>query len=293
MRSVRRDPPFVSGCLVLALAMLGCGTDQRGRDASIQLSRQVSEISVRIDAPSGGAPSVSVLAFRAQTAGIAAGDVLSVVDPLVAAPPEGRCELRDVAGAARTLKAQGGAVDLEELEGVVVDLGSAGQPLRPAPRVYPQLTAAIGGVIAEAGPVLVPTLPDALTLALASPEGDAAHVALTVPLIPRLLDADGSALVSGGLLAPRGDLIIAVSGPGRSFVEIRPFGSTLALACPAGPSGRVVVARDLVDRLRAGSGQVPVSFEAVWRDSRLVAGASQSIRISLEARSSAVLELQP
>src|SRR5213078_1789314 len=91
-------PPHLHRPLLLigAALALGCGSDLNGRDAATPLSQRVAEVSVRIDAPSGGAPAVSLLAFRATVTGpLAASDVLGVIDPLASAPAT-RCELLDV-----------------------------------------------------------------------------------------------------------------------------------------------------------------------------------------------------
>jgi hypothetical protein len=289
-------------------------------------------VSVRLDAPTGGAGalsslSVSVLAFRATSTGLSASEVLSAVDPLVALPPEGRCEMRDVAGAARAVRAQGGAIELEELADVQVSLGGASPGgassgsaspggaspgslsatvLRPAPRVYPQLAAVVGGVIGEAGPIEVASLPERISLAFVDAAASATATTQThlpVPALPRVLDQDGNPLASGGRIDITGDLPLAVTGPARSFLEIRPFGAPIAIACAVAATGRVLVPYDLMERLRAASGRVPVSFEAVFRQTHSLApgaagaGAGPTapgpVQISLEARSSAVLELRP
>jgi hypothetical protein len=271
-----------------ALLALGCDPIQpAGRDASAPAPR-TSQVSVRIDAPGGGTPSVSVLAFRASVTGPRSGaDVLDVIDPLVAAAPS-RCELFDVGKAARALRAQGGTIDLEELASVSLALGHDSETvLRPAPRVYPQLDKAVGGVISEAGPFDLGALPESLELGL---PGDEARLPLAFPEFPRLIDQNGELLAAGTRLDPARDLQLTVAGPAHSFLEIRPFGASRFIACPAGPGGRVVVPRDLLEKLTATSGHVAVSFEAVWRDSRVVGG--QATRLSIEARSSAVLDLR-
>lgn len=287
-QKVRRG---VGVLMALALAA-GCDASQRGRDASAPTSQRVAEVSVRIDVANGGAPSVSVLAFRASVTGIGAAEVLGVVDPLVTAAPD-RCELRDVAEASRSLKTHGGAVELEELENVAVGVGAAGLSLRPVPRVYPQLASVVGGVIAEAGPVDVTAFPETVNFALPGPDGQT--TSLTVPLreLPRLLDDKGGLLSAGARLDPGADLTVTVNGPSKTFLEIRPFGATLSIACPIGSGGRVVVPREQIERLIAASGRVPVAVEAVWRDSRPVGAAGANTRLSVEARSSAVLELRP
>lgn len=278
-------------CVLLASGLaVGCDATQRGRDAAAPLSQRAAEVSIRIDAPSGGAPQVSVLAFRAAVSGgPLAVDVLGLVDPLVAAAPESRCELREVTAPARALRAQGGAVELEALPNVQLEVVPGGLVLRPAPRVFPQLAAVVGGVIGEAGPHDVSSLPSHLALYLdAEPREPVA-----LPGLPRLFDSMGAPLTGDSRLAPDGDLVLTLVGPPRSFLEVRPFGGTVSLACPAGPGGQVVVPREHLDRLAATSGRVPVSFEAVWRESLLVGAAGQPTRLSVEARSSAVLDLRP
>lgn len=286
-----------AACALAATLALACDTNQRGRDASsAPTSQRVAEVAVRLDVPSAGAPSVSVLAFRAQATGVLPSDVLGAVDPLVAAPPEGRCELREVAGAARVLRAQGGALALEELANVQIALGPGGPLLIPAPRVYPQLAAVVGGVIGEAGPVDVAVLPETVGFTLAVPEGGGGSVSFAVPEVPRVLGEDGQPLGQRVHLDLGAELALAIAGPPKSFLEIRPFGSPLAIACPPEPSGRVQVPRELIERLQASSGRVPFSFEAVFRDQRVLSPAAaggDAVQLSLEARSSAVLELRP
>jgi len=94
-------------------------------------------------------------------------------------------------------------------------------------------------------------------------------------------------------MSMKGDLVLRVSGPARTFLEIRPFGAPSAIACAVTSGGWVVVPHDLLAKLVATAGRAPVSFEAVWRESRLVQAGSETTRVSFEARSSAVLELRP
>ena len=142
---------------------------------------------MRLDAPNGGTPSASVLAFRATVTGISPDEVLPTVDPLVAQPPEGACALRDVAGAARAIGAQGGRVELEEVAGLaLIGFGQVGvaetleltgpSVLRPTPRVY--LDSGVGGVIAEAGPIDLVDSPDLLLLGEGGPR-------VPLPALPR------------------------------------------------------------------------------------------------------------
>jgi hypothetical protein len=263
-----------------AVLALGC-SPTGGTDASAPASQRVSEVLVRIEAPSGGVPAVSVLAFRASITGLYDSDVLGLIDPLVTPPASARCELRDASGKQRL---QGGTIDLEELANMSLVLG-ADTTLKPAPRVYPQLGSGVAGVLGEAGPLDLATLPASIDLAL---PGEEARIPLAVPALSRLLDQTGEALVSGTRLDTTHDLQLTVAGPAHAL-EIRPFGASRFIACPVGASGRVLVQRELLDRLKASGSHGAVTFEAVWRDSRMVAGAT---RLSIEARSSAVLDLR-
>jgi len=279
--------------LVLGPLLLACESGAHVRDGSVPVTQRVAEVSVRLDVPTTGAPALSVLAFRANVTDHPATDVLGVVDPLVAPAPDGPCELRDVAGQARALRAQGGAVNLEELGGVSVALGPSGPGLRPAPRVYPPFAEVVGGVIAEAGPVDIAEVPQALAIDLPGPADRPAKVIRTVPGAPRVLDRNQVPLATGARLASSGDLVLQVTGPERTFLEIRPYGAPVAVACPVGAGGLVVVPHDLLARMAAAAGGVPVSLEAVWRESRMVMAAVPPTRVSVEVRSSTVVDLRP
>jgi hypothetical protein len=275
-------PLHTSLLLCGALLALGCYSEPVGRDASTP--QRMAEVSVRIDAPSGGAPAVSLLAFRASVNGpLAPSEVLGVVDPWVAPVPAGRCDLHDVGALARSLRAQGGTVDLEEIANVSLSVGET--TLKPVPRVYPQLGPGLGGVFGEAGPLELAALPDTISVGL---PGEESRLPLAVPGVPRLVDQNGEALVPGTRLDPTHDVLLTVVGPAHAL-EIRPYGASHFIACPVGPAGKVVVQHELLERLTASGSHGAVSFEAVWRDSRMVAGAT---RLSIEARSSAVLDLR-
>jgi hypothetical protein len=271
---------------------LGCDSGNHGKDAAPTTSQHLAQVSVRLDYPSGSAPSVSVLAFRAEAIDLASADVLGTVDPLVAAPPDSACELRDVAGPARALRAQGGAVNLQELSGVSLQVPS-GEALRPAPRVYPPLADVVGGVIAEAGPLDLGQAPEDFTLAVPGKRDEPVILKLAVPLAPSIADSSEAPLDTRTSMSMKGDLVLRVSGPPRTFLEIRPFGAPSAIACAVTSAGWVVVPHDLLAKLVATAGRAPVSFEAVWRESRLLPAGSEPTRVSFEARSSAVLELRP
>jgi hypothetical protein len=242
--------------------------------------------------PSVGAPAASVLAFQADVTEISAADVLGVVDPLTAPAPEGGCELRDVSGMARNLRNAGGAVDLKELSGVEVALDS-GTALKPAPRVYPFVAEVVGGVIAEAGPMDIEAVPSSLSVEVPGADDKPVTAALSVAGVPRVFDQNQAPLTGTSRLDASDNLVLQVAGPAKAFLELRPYGAPVALACPAGAGGWVVVPHALLARLVASAGGVPVAFEAVWRDSRVLIANGQPTRVSVEARSSTVVELRP
>jgi hypothetical protein len=273
-------------------AGLGCESGSHGKDASPTTSQRMSQVAVRMDLPSGGAPSVSLLAFRAEAVDVATADVLGAVDPLVLAAPESSCELRDVAGTARMMRTQGGSVNLQELSGVTLQVSDE-ESLNPAPRVYPPLADVVGGVIAEAGPLDLGQLPETLTLAISTPTDEHAAVKLSLPNAPSVSDSSETPLDAHTAISMKGDLVLRVSGPPNTFLEIRPFGAPSAIACAVSSDGWVVVPHDLLSKLVATAGRAPVSFEAVWRETRTVQAGSETTSVSFEARSSAVLELRP
>jgi len=277
--------------LASATFALGCDTAPHSKDAAPATSQHLAQVSVRIDYPSDSAPSLSLLAFRAEAIDVASSDVLGAVDPLVAPAPDAACELRDVAGTARALRTQGGAVNLEELGGVSLQVPS-GEALQALPKVYPWLADVVGGVIAEAGPLDLGQAPDTLSLALPGRGGEPVHLKLVVPAAPSITDNNEAPLDSRTSMSMKGDVVLRVMGPPRTFLEIRPFGAPSAIACAVTSGGWVVVPHDLLAKLVAAAGRAPVSFEAVWRESRQLAG-NETTRVSFEARSSAVLELRP
>jgi len=274
---------------------LACEGGSHGRDASPTTSQRLSQVSVRLDLPSGGAPSVSVLAFRAEAIDMATSDVLGAVDPLVSPAPESACELRDVAGTARRVRAQGGILNLQEFGGVALQVAQAdeAESLRPAPRVYPPLADVVSGVIAEAGPRDLGQLPEALTLMVPTKGDEHATLKLVLPRALSVSDSSETPLDARTTMSMKGDLVLRVSGPAKTFLEIRPFGAPSAIACAVSPGGWVVVPHDLLAKLVATAGHAPVSFEAVWREGRLLPAGNETTRVSFEARSSAVLELRP
>jgi hypothetical protein len=130
-------------------------------------------------------------------------------------------------------------------------------------------------------------------LDLPGPADRPAKVILTVPGAPRVLDRNQAPLATGSRLDASGDLVLQVTGPERTFLEIRPYGAPVAVACSVGAGGLVVVSHDLLVRMAAAAGGVPVSLEAVWRESRAVVAAVPPTRVSVEVRSSTMVDLRP
>jgi hypothetical protein len=267
---------------------LGCDSPNHGKATSPTTNDRVSLVSVRIDMPAGGPSSASVVAFRAETTDVASTDVLGAVDPLIAPPPGSTCELRDVAGGARAIRAQGGTVNLYELSGVSLDTG-ANNPLEPGPKVYPPSQDVISGVIAEAGPQDLPQLPESFLLGV---PGQNANLKLALPRTLSVADGNEKPFDGRTALSAKVDLVMTVVGPAGTFVELRPFGGTSNIACGVGPSGSVVVPSDLLVKLSASAPHAPVALEAVVREHRTIAGP-EPMRVSFEARSSTVVELRP
>jgi hypothetical protein len=288
--SLPRGRGLLAGFLACAGLGLGCDSGSHGKDASTATTLHSSHVSVRLDLPAGGAASVSMLAFRAEGTDVAASDVLGAVDPLVASAPESSCELRDVAGTARQLRAQGGLLNLQELGGVSL----AARPeerLLARPKVYPPFADVVSGVIAEAGPLDLAQLPESFTLEVPTKTGDRMTIKLALPPQPSVADSSEAPLDSRSSISINDDLVLRVYGAARTFLEIRAFGAPSAIACAVGSSGWVVVPRDLLAKLAANAGRAPFSLEAVWRDSKVVPGGNET-RVSFEVRSSAVLELR-
>jgi len=189
------------------------------------------------------------------------------------------------------VRAQGGFVNLQELSGVSLFAGEQ-LALRPAPRVYPPRADVVSGVIAEAGPLDLAEVPESIGLALPGQGPDAA-ISLALPTALSVADSSDRPLDAETQLTMKGDLVLRVSGPPRTFLEVRPFGAPSAITCAVTSGGWVVVPHDLLVKLEASAGRAPVLFEAVWRENRLVPAGSEAVRVSFEARSSAVLELRP
>ena len=259
------------------------------------------EVSVRFDASPQKQPSVSVLAFRAAIAGIDRSDVLGIVDPLAAAAPDHDCVLRDVDLSANALLARGGSIELQEMNGIGIGLGSNDTLVRPFPRLYPDVATVVGGVVAEAGPLAVEGLPERLSLLTA--DSELAIEDIPVPSVARVTSVNGVAVTPGMKVETAESLVVGVVGGPGTTLEIRPFGATVALACSVGPGATalenaVVVPRAQVIRLfgeqkPAHGIALPASLDVVRRNRVKNSLLGVPTRLSVEVRSSMTVELHP
>jgi hypothetical protein len=313
MVSLRRHfrRPFAralqGAALAAFLSPLGCDGGGRAPDAQSPASASSAELAIRFDVSANKPVSVSVLGFRAVTAGpLAAGpegaDILGLVDPLSTTAPAEGCALRDVDLTASALRTSGGSVDLEELGGVGVGLGASNAPadtlLRPFPRVYPDVAGVVGGVVAEVGPQPLTALPEHVSLY--SPDTELPIAELPVPALPRLVAVNGNAPIAGARIDASGGLSITLAGAAGALVELRPFGATVAVSCavPANAAAEtlVTVPRALLKHLggrEAPGAGVPVSLEVARRVRARAPLASSATRVSVETRAALPMEIRP
>jgi hypothetical protein len=267
-------------------------------DAHATVSVASAELSVRFDVAEGKPPTVSVLGFRAATAGPDAPDVLGLVDPLSAAAPDQGCALRDVDEATSALVARGSSIDLEELTGVGVGFGPGDPLVRPFPRLFPDVAGVVGGVVAEAAPQPLEVLPEHLAVYGADSELPVAE--LPVPSLPRLSAANGAAPAGGMRIDASDGLSLSLAGAAGALVELRPYGATVAVSCavPTNASTEAVVNVPHallvhLPRARAGAWGVPVSVEVARRLRAREPLPPSGARVSVEIRSALPVELRP
>lgn len=307
------------------LGAVACDGAVASVDASMPVSAHTSAVSVRIDVAPAQPASMSVLAFRAAFSGVAAADVLGMVDSLAADAPLRDCELRDVHQAAAALVARGDVIELEELAGIGISVGAtSAAEIRPSPRLFPDLAATIGGVVSEAGPLRLPTVPAlvrvrgaAIGPALAAARtsggaGDATEDSATiaVPVTGWVKSLNGTTPRDGILISLGSDLNLNLAQPdaGDTSIELRPFGRTVALSCtvPQGSAltptadggGQIsfVIPRQALVALVATSGAAPgasvaAALDLVRRTNRIL--PVSATRVSLEVRTSTFVELRP
>jgi len=273
-------------------------------DASTPVSAHTSAVSLRIDVSPGKPPTLSVLAFRAAFSGVGAADVLGMVDPLSAEAPRHDCQLRDVDHAAAVLVTRGDAIELEELAGVGVSVGPVDTfDVLPSPRLYPDLTATIGGVVGEAGPIGLSLVPTEIRVRGGGTDPDVA--ALGVPETGWIRQINGATPRDGMLIPLGADVNLALTPVEavETSIEVRPFGATVALSChvssetlPEGGQIPFVLSREGLAALMAASGATPgtpvaASLDLVRRSSKQL--PVSATRVSLEVRTSTFVELRP
>jgi hypothetical protein len=280
----------------------GCDGGGHAPDAQTTISATTAELSIRFDVTGDKPPTVSVLGFRAATAGPDGEDVLGLVDPLSAAAPDQGCVLRDVDEAASALGARGSSIDLEELSGVGVGFGPADPvvPLvRPFPRVFPDVAGVVGGVVAEAGPQSLAAMPEYVTLY--SADSELAIAELAVPALPRLSTVNGIVPTVGGRVETTSGLALSLAAAAGAIVELRPFGATVAVTCSvptnASTEAIVVIPRALLVHLLAArpsaTSAVAASIEVARRVQIREPLAAGGARVSIEVRAALALELRP
>ncbi|HVU50235.1 MAG TPA: hypothetical protein VHL80_06095 [Polyangia bacterium] len=300
-----------------ALALASCGEPPRTVDAQAAPTAESAEVSIRFDVSPGRPSTVQVLAFRATTTSTvqASGvpvdwhpDVLGIVDPLAASAPEQGCALGDIDLATTAVMLRGGSIELQELTGVGVGLGAAGEGvpaaetlLRPFPRLYPDVATIVGGVVAETGPQPLGALPERVTLFTADSELPVANLA--VPAAPRMLALNGAALDQAPQIDARDGVAVTIAGGAGGRIELRPFGATIAAACaiPATAPAEAVVTipRAFIAGLaRSMGGPSGAPFAASIELARRVSlrpspTSTSGARISVEVRSATAVELRP
>jgi hypothetical protein len=284
--------------LAAGILATACDGGARPPDAQAAVSMTSAELSVRFDVAEGKLPTVSVLGFRATTAGPDAPDVLGLVDPLSAVAPDQGCALRDVDEATSALVGRGSSIDLEELSGVGVGFGPGDPLVRPFPRVFPDVAGVVGGVVAEAAPQPLDLLPERLSIYGADSELPVGELA--VPALPRLLAANGAAPLAGMRVDAADGLSLTLGGAAGALVELRPFGATVAVSCavPANASTEAVVNVPHallvhLPRVRGSAWGVPMSIEIARRVRARVPLAPSGARVSIEIRSAVAAELRP
>ncbi len=307
-------------------------------DASTPVSARTSAVSLRIDVspqspaslPDSLPASLSVLAFRAVFSGMAAAEILGMVDPLAADAPLHDCQVRDVDQAAAALVARGDAIELEELAGIGVSVaGDNAVEIRPSPRLYPDLAATIGGVVGEAGPLGLSSVPQEVRVrggmtVVPSPNpsrdssrnlsgdlagdlsGDGLDLAVVgVPATGWIKTVNGSVPRDGMLIPISADLNLNLTPTEvtETSIELRPFGATVALTCvvpsnsvPASGQIPFTVSRQALDALVSAARATPGAPIAAALDLVRRSGKQMPLsatRVSLEVRTSTFVELRP
>jgi hypothetical protein len=288
----------------LGATTFGCDGTPPALDAATAPTARMSALSLRLDATVDKPTTLTALGFRAAFSGVAAADVLGMVDPLSGSSPVHDCQIRDLDNATGRL-ARAGGIELEEMTGLGIAVAELPGAIHPSARLYPDVAPAIGGVVSETGPLTLPAWPAFLRVtAGATAESGAFESTVAVPAPARITAINGSALQAGAAMpVVTGDLTLAL-GPGATdgAIEVRPFGATVALVCripsDAGTGGipSFIVSHQLLSDLVAATGAAPgaaiaASLDLVRRQSGDPALADT--HIAVEARASSLVELRP
>lgn len=317
--SMKSPGRWASSLIVASLgAFAACDGGTRAIDAATPVESRAAQIELRIDVVPDKPASLTVLAYGAVFSGISGREVLGLVDPLAgagASRPAGECELRDLDRASAELALHGDAIELRELKGIAVaSVGDgAAELVRLSPRMFPDIAASIGGVVAEGGPVRLFQFPPRLQINQSAPSTDPAAVALPLPAPAWLKQINGLAAASGATIQVGNDLklTLTVAGKDVTSVELRPFGATVALACAvplggvsnAGADGPVGaselafgISRQMLSGLVTAAGGAPgapiaAALDVVRRTESAMAPSGTDV--ALEIRTSTLVELRP
>jgi len=300
----------VGAYLVASLALACDGSYRPAEAADVSSTLTAAAVRVRLEGGPGPLPDASVLAFKTKLpARSTSRDVMGLVDPLTSLPPGRDCELRDLGAPAGDLGSRGDSVDLEELSGVTVTFNgpdTAPASLKPSARLFPDITAAVGGVISESGPVQLAGLPTSVTVETNDPESHVQGSATAVlPNWPHLKIAGETPKPGLISFSTAQDLVVSVSPTAATTVEMRPFGTAALLSCAVpsatsdGGEATVVISKTLLARLAARAvgghvGQtVPLAFDVVRRVTGRVGVSNGSPDLVIEVRLSGTAELHP
>jgi hypothetical protein len=186
------------------------------------------------------------------------------------------------------------------------------------------LAATIGGVVGEAGPLGLASVPDEVRVrgwmttvpnsipypdssqGSGDPSGDASDLAVVgVPATGWIKTVNGIVPRDGMLIPIGADLNLNLTPleVTETFVEVRPFGATVALTCtvplnsiPAGGQIPFTVSRQALDALASAARATPgapiaAALDLVRRSSKQM--PLSATRVSLEVRTSTFVELRP
>jgi hypothetical protein len=128
------------------------------------------------------------------------------------------------------------------------------------------------------------------------PESELPLAELAVPALPKLTALNGAAPTPAARIDVSGGLSLSLSNAAGALIELRPFGSTVAVSCSV-PSNAPMesilsIPKTLLAQL-GGGGSVPVSVELARRLRPREAVSIRGTRVSVEVRSALAVELRP